>query len=78
MAEKEKVLFTQWIILLLIAPARMVHNDVNDRSILLHCLSPFINVILGKVLGKGKFINHDLTSSYLNIGPYQEVVVDQK
>ena len=77
MAEKEKVLFTQWIILLLIAPARMVHNDVNDRSILLHCLSPFINVILGKVLGKGKFINHDLTSSYLNIGPYQEVV-DQK
>ena len=77
MAEKEKLLFTQWIILLLIAPARMVHNDVNDRSILLHCLSPFINVILGKVLGKGKFINHDLTSSYLNIGPYQEVV-DQK
>ena len=77
MAEKEKVLFTQWIILLLIAPARMVHNDVNDRSILLHCLSPFINVILGKVLGKGKFINHDLTSSYLNIGHYQEVV-DQK
>ena len=77
MAEKEKVLSTQWIILLLIAPARMVHNDVNDRSILLHCLSPFINVILGKVLGKGKFINHDLTSSYLNIGHYQEVV-DQK
>ena len=45
MAEKEKVLFTQWIILLLIAPARMVHNDVNDRSILLHSLSPFINVM---------------------------------
>ena len=26
------------------ASLRMVHNDVNDRSILLHCLSPFIRV----------------------------------
>ena len=43
------------ILLVLMASLRMVHNDVNDRSILLHCLSPFIRVKLrhgrGKVLG---------------------------
>ena len=45
--EREERLFIQIrIILLVMASLRMVHNDVNDRSILLHCLSPFISLKL--------------------------------